>query len=221
MNKRSFIQLLKKTSPSNESSIKGLNKWNYSQRVRFINLSFDYLDDMHAYSTNPKFYRFFEYDSFKTKKETREYLQKLMDRETNGYFGGLVKYWFLQEIKTKKVIGTVGLCGIDTRRRSAELTIGISPDYSQNGFFFEAQFQIIEFCFKTLDLHRLTSLTNCDNTGLIQFEKQCGYTQEGIFRDYYLMQNNIRKDAILTGILSGEFKFDHCILLAKLAQGSS
>lgn len=49
MNKRSFIQLLKKTSPSNESSIKGLNNGNYSHRVRFIHLSFDYLDNMHDY----------------------------------------------------------------------------------------------------------------------------------------------------------------------------
>ena len=176
------LPLLHQKSPSDLSSIASSNTWNYTQRIRFINLSFDYLDDMHDYSTNPFFYRFLEYDAFKTKEETRAYLQKLMDREKAGYFGGTVKYWFIQEIHSKKVIGTVGLCGINERRRSAELTIGISPDYSKGGYFFEVQFQLIEFCFKTLGLHRLSSLTNRDNQGLIQFEKECGFKEEGIFR---------------------------------------
>ena len=219
MSNKSILKLLIEKNPTEETSIKLPNNWRYNQRIAFIPLCFDYLDDMHDYSTNPLFYRFLEYDAFKTKKETHDYLQKLINRETNGYFGGTVKYWFLQEISTKKVIGTVGLCGIDERRKSAELTIRISPEYSTYGYFFEVQFQIIEFCFKTLGLHRLTSLTNSDNEGLINFETQCGFTKEAVFRDYYLMQDNSWRDAVLTAVLSHEFNYNKCMLLAQLSQG--
>ena len=46
-------------------------------------LSLDVLEDMHEYSRIEEFYAYMEFSPHKSVKETKVYLQKLIDREKN------------------------------------------------------------------------------------------------------------------------------------------
>ncbi|RZK98618.1 MAG: N-acetyltransferase, partial [Pedobacter sp.] len=103
-------------------------------RIRLIAPTLEYLQNIHEYSVIPRLYDYLEYRPFKTLKETREFVNKLIAKsdDITGH------YWFIYHLEDRKVIGTIGLVDIDERRGSAELGYGLSPDYWKNGFFSEA-----------------------------------------------------------------------------------
>ena len=96
---------------------------------------------MHEYSTKPIFYKFLEYEPFKTVEDTNKYLNKLIkhsDSETGHY-------WFIKLNREKKIIGTFGLLDIDKRKGATEIGYGISPDYWGGGYFKEALLTVLRY----------------------------------------------------------------------------
>ena len=81
-------------------------------------------NDMHEYSKMSEFYRYLEYEPHKTIDETKIYILSLLDRINNGYRGGECMYWFIRSINTGKVIGSINLCAVDFKRKSAEVGLG-------------------------------------------------------------------------------------------------
>ena len=51
-----------------------------SNEIYFEPISLSGLDEMHKYSVKEEFYEFFEFNAFKSKAETEQYLKKLMSR---------------------------------------------------------------------------------------------------------------------------------------------
>ena len=49
-----------------------------NKKIVLVPISMKYLDDIHEYSSNPIFFKYFEYNLFKTKNETRKYLKKII-----------------------------------------------------------------------------------------------------------------------------------------------
>ena len=156
---------------------------------------------MHEYSTNPEFYKFFEYEPFKTIEETNEYLEKLIKRSSleTGH------YWFIRLKRLNKVIGTFGLADIDYRKGSTEIGYGLSPDYWGQGLFKEVLITVLEYLFVDLQFHRVWAKTQSNNIPSIKALERCGFMIEGTMRKYYLSANGERYDAILLSILKDEF----------------
>lgn len=173
----------------------------HSKRIDLIRISKDGLADMHEYSTKPEFYKFLEYDPFKTIEETDKYLEKLIKR-SNSETG---HYWFIKLKNEKKIIGTFGLLDIDVRKGSAEIGYGISPDYWGKGLFKEALMVVLRYLFVDLQYHRVWAKTQSNNIPSIQALEKCGFKREGTMRDYYLSTKGERYDTTLLSILSDEF----------------
>lgn len=161
----------------------------------------DGLADFHEYSANPELYKFLEYDPFKTIEESRAYLLKLINRSTleNGH------YWFIKLEKEMKIIGTFGVLDIDIKKGSAEIGYGLSPEYWGKGYFNEALILVLTYVFKKLQFHRIWAKTQSNNIPSIRALEKCGFTKEGIMRDYYMSSNNVRNDAVILSILRDEF----------------
>ena len=170
------------------------------KRIKLVPISMEGLYDMHDYSTMQEFFKFFEYEPFKSIDETRRYLEGLViesnSNETN--------FWFI-EINGKEVIGTFGAVKIDERRKSAELKFGISPKYWNQGYFSEAMELVLKNLFQKLDFHRIVVLTHVDNIGTIKGLINAGFQREGTLRDYLLYNNGKRFDVIIFSILKNEF----------------
>jgi len=170
------------------------------KRIKLVPISMDGLHDMHDYSTMTEFFKFFEYEPFKSIDDTKNYLERLIiesnSNETN--------FWFI-EINGKKIIGTFGIVKIDKRRKSAELKFGISPKYWNQGYFSEAMELVLKNLFQKLDFHRIVVLTHADNAGAIKGLINAGFQREGMLRDYLLYKNGERFDVIIFSILKNEF----------------
>ena len=160
-----------------------------SKLIYFEPISLSGLEEMHEYSINEKFYEFFEFDVFKTKKETEQYLKKLIERTkiVNGQIQSM--YWFVRLKEDSKLIGSAALVNINQNRKSAEIGYGIDPNYWGKGYVLLLQNALIRYTFESLGLNRLHGLTMVDNERTISSIYAAGFKKEGILRDYYFKDN--------------------------------
>ena len=171
------------------------------ERIKLINLDKSGLDDMYEYSKNPLLYRYFEFPPQKTKKETEEYLEKLIKRNSADN----AHYWFIRLLENDKIIGSFGVHDIDWRKKDAEVSYGISPDYWGKGYFKETLRTVLKYLFKEHDFHRVIATTRFDNLSSIRGLESVGFQHEGRLREYYFSHNGKRYDAVVLGILRREF----------------
>lgn len=175
----------------------------HGPRVSLVKLHEQGLADMHAYSLNPLLYTYLEFPPHKTLDDTRRYLQKLIARSAHP----AAHYWFIQLRPTEKIIGSFGLQHVDSRKGSAEIGYGVSPDYGGMGYFNEALCLVLDHLFKDLGFHRIAAITQSDNTPSIRGLKKVGFVHEGTMRDYYLSEvDGVRRDAYIMGLLAHEYQ---------------
>jgi len=171
------------------------------KRIKLINLNKSGLEDMYEYSKNPLLYRYFEFLPQKTIDETRTYLEKLMRRNSADN----AHYWFISLRETGKIIGSFGVHDIDWRKKDAEVSYGISPDYWSKGYFKEALRTVLKYLFKEHGFHRVIATTRFDNMPSIKGLGSVGFQEEGRLREYYFSHDGKRYDAVVLGILQEEF----------------
>ena len=160
------------------------------------------LNDIHEYSKNKLFYEHMENDEHQSIDETESYLMKWIDDAK--YEKRQLWSIFLKE--EGKVIGTVGIWEIDWERKSCGIGYGISPDYWGKGLVKEAVTILLRELFENMKFHRIHGITSVNNIMARIGARQLGFSEEGIMRDYYLLKNGKRVDAIINSILYHEFK---------------
>ena len=172
-------------------------------RISLTEISIDGLEDMHEYSSKIEFYKYLEYERFKTIEETENYLKKIIKRSkrSNSH------YWFIRLKDSFKVIGTFGLLNIDVSRKSVEISYGISPDYWGNGYFKETLLGILKYLFLELKFNRVWAISQSNNNASIKCLKSADFQVEGRLREYYMSSENQKHDATLLSILSKDFKY--------------
>ncbi len=160
-------------------------------RIDLVALDSGAIDDLHAYSVIPEFYRFIEFAPFSKRAETARYFEKL-SRRSDGVSG---HYWMIRLKETGRVIGTFGLLDIDWRKGSAELGYGLSPRYWGQGLFAEALGLVVDWAFGRGEFHRLWAKTQADNEGSLRALRAAGFREEGVLRDFYLSAVDGRRRA--------------------------
>jgi len=161
-------------------------------------VSLEGLIDFHEYSMCKEIYYHFEFSKFKDISESKEYLQKLIDRSKSSQ----QQFWFIKEIDSKKVIGSFGVHSLDNYRGSVEIGYGLSPYYWGMGYFQEAANIIINYLFNDLHLHRIVARTARLNQASIKGLERVGFKTEGIMLDYYRKHDGHWFDAVLMARLN-------------------
>lgn len=165
-------------------------------------LSDDGLEGLHAYSIDPRFFEFLEFEPHRTLDDTRAYLEKLRARTA----AGTAHYWFIRERQSGRVAGTFGVHGIDRRKGSAEIGYGVAPAFWGRGYFQEALGLVLAQLFDTLDFHRVAATTIRDNVASVRALERAGFTREGTLRDYYLKSDGRRLDAVVLALLAPDYR---------------
>lgn len=87
---------------------------------------------------------------------------------------------------TNTHIGNVGLHNIDWVHRSAELGIVIGEtEFYGKKYGKQAWHLITEYCFKVLNLHRISAIIMTNNIASIKCAEAAGFICEGEIRDYF------------------------------------
>ncbi len=174
-------------------------------RITLIDLvenGYKSLNDMHEYSREPLFYEFMEYAPHKTIDETKQYLDKLINRASSP----VNHYWCIFLKEQDKLIGTFGVINIDERKGHAEIGYGLSPNYWGCGYFNETLDVVLNHLFNERGFCRVSAITQTNNVPSINALKKAGFKIEGVLRHYYLsLKDNKRYDAALMGLLKEEF----------------
>jgi len=173
--------------------------------------------DLFAYSANEAFYQYLEGSPFRDVEEARAYIGRLEGRIRDGYLGGDCMYWFLHDRADDRVIGTIGLVGLDLHRGNGEIGIGIDPALWGKGHMFLALKDVVEYYFGVLGMHRLIARTHEQNLNAIKLYEVAGFKTEGVLREYYLNGDGSRPSAVLLALLEREFNGRRLDTLARFS----
>ena len=156
------------------------------------------LEDFHLYSIRPELYEHLEFSPFETLDESRQYLEKLMQRSDSPE----AQYWFIRLSDNHRVVGTICLHSLDARRASVEIGYGVSPQYWGMGIFSAAASKIVDYAFNELSLRRIVARTSVHNLASLKGLEKLGFKSEGVMRDYYRSATGEWFDAVLLSRLS-------------------
>lgn len=112
------------------------------------------------------------------------------------------------DLKTDKLIGTLGLEDFNWIERSAVLGIFIGEaDYRSNGYGTEAIQLLLEYGFKYLNLHSISLTLLAVNERAHKCYLKCGFKDAGKYREKIFL-NGKYYDQLIMDIVEDEFKGD-------------
>ena len=161
-------------------------------------VSLDWLDDFHEYSVKDKLYDHLEYEPFQTLHDSQNYLNELITKSSSTS----AQYWFIHHTKRSRVIGTICLHSLNSRRASAEIGYGLSPDWWGLGMFNASARLVLDYAFNDLSLHRIVARTSVRNLASLRGLDRLGFQKEGLMRQYYRSTTGEWIDAVLLSKLS-------------------
>ena len=102
-------------------------------------------------------------------------------------------------------VGTIGLSQIDTCHRHAEYGILIGDaSFRGRGLAQAASSLILDFAFRTLNLHRVYLRVLAQNESAIRLYERVGFKHEGVMRQHTFMAGK-PCDVVMMGILEPEW----------------
>jgi [ribosomal protein S5]-alanine N-acetyltransferase len=176
-----------------------------NRNLYLTKVTMDGLEEMHEYSKDERLYKYFEFKPFKSIKETRQYLQKLIDRIGTAILDRKYMYWFIRTIKDNKIVGSIGLIDIELGRDSASWGYAIAPEVWGKGYILETQLIITNYFFDVLKMNRLWGITSTENGPTISSILSAGFQKEGVLRDYYKYADGRRGDGLIYSMLAKDY----------------
>jgi [ribosomal protein S5]-alanine N-acetyltransferase len=130
---------------------------------------------------------------------------KLIDMYQKNFFEKRGIRWGIVLKHNYKLIGTLGLNGLQLKNKRAEIGYELHPQFWQNGYTTEAIREVLRFSFIDLDLYRIGAVVYPENVASLNLLKKIGFTQEGLLRGY-MYQNNQFHDTYVLSLLNSEWK---------------
>lgn len=163
-------------------------------RINLEKLSLNHLNDIHEYSVDEKFFKYFENQKFEKKEQTKKYIiSKIREVKKINTF-----WWSIKLKTTGKIIGTICVHNINIIRKTCEIGYGINPNYWGRGYFPETLKGLLKIILKKNRFLRCQAITPKNNTSSVRGLIKCGFKREGIMKKFY--RNNKQKinfDAII------------------------
>lgn len=112
---------------------------------------------------------------------------------------------FIVENENKNILGMANLLNINFKDGNAELGLLLDPQFQGKGFGKKVVFALMRYSFLELRLNRLeTSIISINESSQKLFINKCGWTKEGVLRNWYYRKGNFI-DKFVLSILKDEF----------------
>jgi [ribosomal protein S5]-alanine N-acetyltransferase len=92
-------------------------------------------------------------------------------------------YWGITLKPKNKLIGTICLWNIQPENYRAEIGYELDPNFWGKGIMLEALPKVIEYGFKTMNLHSIAADTLPENIASIRLLEKNGFKLEGVFKE--------------------------------------
>ena len=127
--------------------------------------------------SRPEFSRWFGWADSSTRATVKEYIQSAEDAMALG-----TAWHYVILLWSGRLVGRVGLSGIDSVNASAELGYMLRTDAEGNGVMTEATRGLLSHAFTQARLHRITAFADCENSRSQRVLARLGFQREGVVR---------------------------------------
>lgn len=152
-----------------------------------------------TYQSDPRYLRFYEWET-RTEVDVRAFVRRFMDWQNEQ---PRMKFQLAIE-HAGRLIGNCGIRMVDAKNREAEIGYELDPKFWRNGYATEAALAMLDFGFRELKLHRVSSWCIADNVASAHVLEKLGLKREGRIREQRWFKNRWW-DALIFGILEHEF----------------
>lgn len=118
---------------------------------------------------------------------------------------GIAQHFGIELKQSGEIIGAVGLFDLDKRNQKTEIGYWLGMEYWGKGVASEAVSLVVQYCFRTLKLHRVYAHVFVGNVASERLLLRLGFQWEGLERDCRRRRGRWM-DSILYAILKSEFK---------------
>ena len=149
-----------------------------TERLIIRHLEMTDLRDFHAYRSNPEVTRYQNFDVMGMSEA-----EAFIADNSKKKFGSPGE-WVQYAIENKETGKLIGDCAIKLDQhdpRIAETGITVSHLEQKKGYAKEALLGLLGFLFDTKNIHRVTEITDAENTASINLLKSAGFRLEGHF----------------------------------------
>ena len=115
-------------------------------------------------------------------------------------------FWGITLIGRPEVIGFCK-CEIEIPEVRADLGYDLNADYWNRGIMTEAIGAVVDFAFRTLQIHRIEATASIENPASIKILEKVGFMREGVMRERCLMGGRYH-DMQMLSILKREYLFN-------------
>ena len=112
--------------------------------------------------------------------------------------------WGIKLKENQRIIGTIGLNGLQLQNKRAEIGYELHPSYWRKGFGEEAIKEVLRFSFIQLGLFRIGAVVYPENEASINLLLKLGFTKEGLLRGY-IHQNEQFHDTYVLSLLKPDW----------------
>lgn len=137
-------------------------------------------DITHIYEglSHPEVIRYYgvSFDTLESTKEQMEWFDRLENEETGIW-------WAICSSDNTTFYGAAGLNNVSHNHRKAEIGFWLLPAYWGLGIMPEVVPEILNYGFKTLNLHRIEGIVENDNANSKRLMEKLGFQHEGTMKE--------------------------------------
>ena len=138
---------------------------------------------------------------------TKEAVKELLDEYISSYEKEDYYRWAIILKETGECIGQIAYFLVDSKNHFAEIEYCIGSAFQCRNYATEATKAVIRFGFEKMNLHKVQICTKEINVPSKRVIEKCGFTYEGILRDYFYM-NGTYTGRLYFSMLQNEFKHE-------------
>lgn len=154
-----------------------------------------------AYHAHPDYSRFLPWEG-DGQSNAEEFVTKCIRRAEEPR---RILYQFAITLPTGEIVGSTGLKLNPNHPYEAHFACELNPSYWGRGYGSESCHAMMEFGFRTLDLHRIYSQVTAQNRAAVRMLMTAGMQREGLFRENRFFAGHWW-DALSYGMLAREWK---------------
>ncbi|WP_312473047.1 GNAT family protein [Neobacillus sp.] len=172
-----------------------------TKRLKLIEITAQHVDSLYEILSLEEVTRFYGTSRFTLQVEA----SKLIDMFQKNFLEKRGVRWGIKLKENQRIIGTVGLNGLQLKNKRAEIGYEIHPSFWRKGYASEAIKEVLRFSYNQLDLYRIGAVVYPENEASINLLIQQGFTKEGLLRGY-LNQNEQFHDTYVLSLLRPEWE---------------
>jgi RimJ/RimL family protein N-acetyltransferase len=182
-------------------------------KVRLEPMTMEHLAGLEAVAFDEKIWQYM-LARIKTREDLREWMESALALEATG----TAMPWVTVLKEGNRVIGSTRFLNFDRRHKTTELGhTWLAPEFHGAGINAEVKLLQLRFGFEELGLNRIALKTHHENLQSQATMRKIGATEEGTFRNHYIMPDGSSRHSVWFSIVREEWPQVRSLLEAQVA----